>query len=341
MSLVIKTEIVQLVAYAKENGITKRRSCSLIRISRRRVERWELKAREKGSMADRTPGPIHANHAVVPSEKQALLEYISRKETVDYSLQMIALKGAEENQFFMSASTVRTILCEAKLASDRRSPRRRTGSGKKPNRPDELTGPNQCWCWDISYLPTDVPRWFWYLYVMLDEWSRKVVAWRVCRHITAEESLALIDDAFLSENLLDLHPESRPVVVNDRGSQMKEKKVKRMFRDLGLPQEFARPRTPNDNPFIESLFSTVKTALLYPGWFSSAKIEIPRSYFERYFLWYNFEHFHSRIGFVHPIDKHEGRAETIIAKRKEQLTKQKKNRILFWTETKSLTGNGL
>ena len=95
LSLVIKTKIVQLIAYAKENGIPKCRSCSLIQISRRRVERWELKAREKGSMADRTPGPIHANHAVIPSEKQAIIEYIGRKETVDYSLQMIALKGAE------------------------------------------------------------------------------------------------------------------------------------------------------------------------------------------------------------------------------------------------------
>ena len=292
-------------------------------------------------MADRTPGPIHANHAVIPSEKQALIEYIGRKETVDYSLQMIALKGAEEGMFFMSASTVRTILCEAKLDSDRRPPRRHIGSGKKPNRPDELTGPNQCWCWDISYLPTDIPRWFWYLYVMLDEWSRKVVAWSVSRHNTAVESLALIDDAFLSENLLDSPVGLRPVVVNDRGSQMKEKTVKWMFRDLGLPQEFARPRTPNDNPFVESLFSTVKTAPLYPGWFSSADIKIPRSYFERYFHWYNFEHFHSRIGYVHPIDKHEGRAEAIIAERKEQLTKQKKIRILFWTKTNSITGNGL
>ena len=113
---------------------------------------------------------------------------------------------------------------------------------------------------------------------------------------------------------------------------MKAKPVRQMFIDLGLTQEFARPRTPNDNPFIESLFSTVKTAPEYPGWFPADDINTARDYFQRYFLWYNSNHYHSRIGYVHPVDKHEGRADTIIKERKFQLILQREKRKLYWSK---------
>jgi len=73
----------------------------------------------------------------------------------------------------------------------------------KLNRPEELTGPNQWWCRDVSFIKTDVLRVFWYLYVMLDEWSRKVVAWRISRFYTHQEALCLIDEAILAGQLLD------------------------------------------------------------------------------------------------------------------------------------------
>ena len=92
------------------------------------------------------------------------MEFVAQEETVDYSFQMLALKGSEQGLFFMSASSVRSILMVAELAKDRIG-RKRSGVTSKPNRPDELTGPNQCWCWDISYLKTDIKRVFWYLYV--------------------------------------------------------------------------------------------------------------------------------------------------------------------------------
>ncbi len=138
-----------------------------------------------------------------------------------------------------------------------------------------------------------------------------------------EKALELIDDAFLAEGLIEVPRDQLPGVVNDRGSQMKAKPVKQMMMDLGLTQTFARPRTPNDNPFIESLFSTVKSAPLYPDWFSSSTIKPTINYFEKYFGWYNTEHYHSGIGYVHPIDKHEGRAPVILKERKENLKRQR------------------
>lgn len=331
---------MQVVAYAKDSGIPRLRTCAVIQINRRRVHRWEVRLRETGSIHNRKPGPVEVSHALLPTEKEALIAYVSREETTDYSIQALAIKGAEEGLFFMSASSVRTTLHEAGLALDRRPPVRRTGAGRKPNRPEELNGPNQCWCWDISYIPTDIPKLFWYLFVILDEWSRKTLACRLSNRIAADEALALIDDAFLAERLLDVPDVKKPVIINDRGAQMKAKPVRQMFLDLGLTQEFARPRTPNDNPFIESLFSTVKSAPEYPGWFPADDITAAKDYFERYFHWYNTCHYHSRIGYVHPVDKHEGRAETIIKERKNQLTMQREKRKLYWSTKKTLTGNG-
>ena len=285
------------------------------------------------------PGPKQPLNTIIPSERTALLKYVGQAETVDYSLQVLALRGAEEGLFFLSASTVRKVLIEEEIMSDRRPKQRRSGSGRKPDRPAELTGPNQCWTWDISYLRTDLPRIFWYLFVMLDEWSRKVIAWRVTEHIIKEEALELIDDAFLVENLMDVPRSQLPVVVNDRGPQMKAKPVKQMMLDLGLIQTFARPRTPNDNPFIESLFSTVKSGPTYPECFPSETVNITRNYFEKYFGWYNSEHYHSGIGYVHPLDKHEGRAPAILKERKDNLKRQRLERRSFWINQPQISQN--
>ncbi len=183
-------------------------------------------------------------------------------------------------------------------------------------------------------------RVFWYLYALLDEWSRKVIAWRVSHSLCHEEAMGLIDDGIIAEKLLDVPQEQRPVVVNDHGSQMKAKPVKQMFVDLGIEQTFARPRTPDDNPFVEALFSTVKTDPIYPGWFPAGDPEPVRQYFTRYFHWYDNEHYHSRIGYVTPMQKHTGQADKIIAERKIKLTAQRQERTKYWL-SQPLTGNGL
>ena len=118
----------------------------------------------------------------------------------------------------------------------------------------------------------------------------------------------------------------RQVVVNDRGVQMKAKEVKQMLTDLGLTQTFSRPRTPNDNPFIESFFSSLKRAPVYPGRFSHLDERPVMDFFEWYFRWYNTEHYHSRIGYLTPEQRHQGLAAGIIAERKRALGEQQKLR---------------
>ena len=320
---------MQVVAYAKGRGIAHYQSCAVLQIAVRRVERWAVRLKYRGTMAYHKPGPRQVVHAILPAEREAVVAFVGREETVDYSLQLLAIKGGEQGVFFLSASSVRVILQEQGLGTDRTG-RRRGGTGLKPNRPEELTGPNQCWCWDISYLKTDMLRVFWYLYVVVDEWSRKVIAWRVSRNLAHEEALGLLDDGIIGERLLEVPENERPVVVNDHGGQMKAKPVQQMLLDLGIEQTFARRRTPNDNPYVESLFSTIKTSPVYPGWFPYDDEAVVQEYFERYFQWYNTEHYHSRIGYITPVQNHTGQAERIIAERKKQLTAQRVERKQYW-----------
>ena len=163
-----------------------------------------------------------------------------------------------------------------------------------------------------------------YLYLLLDEWSRKAVQWRISWRQTAGESRLLLEGGLVDQNILDLPQEKRPELINDRGRQMKAKPIQRLCEDHGMPQLFARPRTPNDNPFIESAFSTVKRAPEYPGRFLDDGQAV--AYFERYFTWYDTEHYHSGIDYVTPQQAHDGLRWQIVDQRRAKKHSQRLRR---------------
>ncbi|MFO8164795.1 MAG: integrase core domain-containing protein [Desulfatiglandales bacterium] len=162
---------------------------------------------------------------------------------------------------------------------------------------------------------------FLYLYLLLDEYSRKAISWLISWHQTAEEARELLEEGFIHENILDIPDDQRPEIINDRGRQMKAKPIKIMFEDLHMPQLFARPRTPNDNPFVESMFGSIKRAPQYPGRFLDWEKAV--IYFSEYFNWYNNDHLHSGIDYVTPNQCHDGLRESIVSLRKEKLKKQR------------------
>ena len=163
-----------------------------------------------------------------------------------------------------------------------------------------------------------------YLYLLLDEYSRKVIQWRISWQQTAEESRLLLEGGLIDQNILDLPEDQRPEIINDRGRQMKAKPIQRLCEDHGMPQLFARPRTPNDNPYIESAFSTVKRAPEYPGRFLDDGQAV--TYFSRYFTWYNTEHYHSGIDYVTPEQAHQGLRQKIVDQRHEKKLSQRHRR---------------
>ena len=314
-----KLDILSMTENAKEKGVSITRSCALWQIERRRVVRWRRKQKSGESLGNRKPGPRYPLHRLLPAERMAVVEMAKKEAYADLSHRILAATAWDLGIVFVSFSSVYRILRSAHMMTMRGIYKPHHGRSLPPVR-KEITGPNQRWCWDISYLQTHDRGMFLYLYLLLDEYSRKAISWLISWHQTALEARYLLEEGLINENILDLPEDQRPEIINDRGRQMKAKSIKMMFEDHRMPQLFARPRTPNDNPFVESLFGTVKTAPQYPGRFLDREEAI--EYFNRYFSWYNKEHLHSGIDYVTPEQCHTGLREAIVARRREKFNQQ-------------------
>ena len=314
-----KVEILVMIERAREQGISITRACALLMIIRRRVVRWRRNWYTGKDLGNLKPGPSEPLHKLLLVERGAVLQMATKEEYADLSHRILAVTAWNLGLFFVSFSSVYRIMRSANLMSIRGVQRLHNGRSVPPVR-KELTGPNQRWCWDISYLPTYEKGIFLYLYLLLDEYSRKALSWLVSWHQTAQKAQRLLEWGLINENILDLPEDQRPVVINDRGCQMKAKPIKKMFKDHHMPQLFARPRTPNDNPFVESLFGSIKTAPQYPGRFLDLDNGI--QYFDRYFPCYNTEHYHSGIDYVTPEQCHQGLQKSIVHHRNQNFRKQ-------------------
>jgi putative transposase len=314
-----KAEILLSIEAAKDKGISMIRACRMWVINRRRVSRWRSRLLQGKSLANAKPGPKSPGHKLLPAETAAVLQMARAEPYVDLSHRILAVTGWDLKLFFVSFSSVYRILRSEGLMSMRGKHRHHNGRSLPPVR-KELTGANQRWCWDISYLLTYEKGLFLYLYLVLDEYSRKAISWLVSWNQSAEQARQLLEAALLCENILDLPEDQRPEIINDRGRQMKAKPIKRMFETHQMPQLFARPRTPNDNAFVESAFSTIKTAPTYPGRFLDCAEAT--KYFDRFFAWYNTEHYHCGIDYVTPDQCHRGLKDIIVSRRRANLVNQ-------------------
>ena len=318
-----KLEILAVIKTSQLQGVSVRRSCLILEIEHRRIIRWQLRARQGRGLTDRTPGPKEPLHRILPEEIDQIVTMAKSQEYVDLSHRIMAVTAWDKGLFQASFSTVYRVLKERNLMTARGPGGAHNGNSKAPVRKD-LTGPNQRWCWDISYLMTFQKAVYLYLYLLLDEYSRKTIQWRISWQQTAEESRLLLEGGLVEQSILDLPEDQRPELVNDRGRQMKAKPIQRLCEDHAMPQLFARPRTPNDNPFIESAFSTVKRAPEYPGRFLDDGQAV--TYFDRYFTWYNTEHYHSGIDYVTPEQAHEGLRDKIVEQRRLKKLSQRRRR---------------
>jgi len=310
---------MEVIVEGKANGVNRNRTCKLLQIEERRVRNWFARP----MLADTKPGPVHAPHALLPEERVAIVAIAKDERYVDDSHRVLTAKCVDSGSLAVSASTVYRVMRTEGLTTDRSGCSHRNGNSRKPDRP-ELTGPNQRWCWDISYLRTLVAGTFLYLYALLDEYSRKVVAFRISWRLVNEEGKELIQEGIEKE---ELTPEQIAILelFNDHGTQMKAKPFKKFLEDLGISQKFARPRTPNDNPFVESLFSTTKGAPEYPDTFVDDVESI--TYFTAFFDFYNNVRLHGAIGYVTPAQRHRGEDKAILALRSASLAEARRMRL--------------
>jgi putative transposase len=216
----------------------------------------------------------------------------------------------DEGQYLCSWSTMYRILREADEVRRRRD-HRRQGASTKP----ELlaTRPNQLWSWDITKLKGPTTWSYYYLYVILDVYSRYVVGWMIAERETAALAEACIAETCAKEGIgpdqLTLHA--------DRGSAMTSKCVAHLLADLGVTKTHSRPQVSNDNPFSEAQFKTVKYHPATPERFGS--VEDARAWARTLFQWYNQAHHHTGIGLLTPATVHHGRAPAVLAAREAVL----------------------
>jgi transposase InsO family protein len=224
---------------------------------------------------------------------------------------------ADEGRYIASESTFYRILqTEGQLAH------RESCRPVKHRRPKEkkATNPCQVWSWDITYLRSTVRGQFFYLYLILDVWSRKIMAATVFSVERDQNSSLLFMDAICHHNI---DPEGL-ILHSDNGSPMKGSTMLATLQQLGVMPSFSRPSVSNDNPFSESLFRTLKYRPEYPS-HPFASIPQAQQWVDRFVQWYNTEHRHSEIRFVTPDERHYRQEKAILDKRKGvyELARQK------------------
>lgn len=175
------------------------------------------------------------------------------------------------------------------------------------------TAPNQLWSWDITKLKGPQKWTYYYLYKIMDVYSRAVVGWMVAHVESAELAKALISQTLIKQNI----PEGQLTLHADRGSSMKSNLVAQLLADMGVTKSHSRPYVSNDNPFSEAAFKTLKYRPEFPEKFGS--IEDARQYCKDFFDWYNLRHRHSGIAMMTPDDVHFGREKEVWKKRQDTL----------------------
>jgi putative transposase len=299
--------ILQLIDEAVKGGARIQRACKELGLSGRTIERWRIgKQDDERSMASK-PRPRPLNK-LSDEERKRVISIANSKEYRDLSPNQIVPLLADKGEYVASERTMYRILREENLQRHRER-------AKQPTRhkPSEhiANGPCQVWSWDITYLKSLVRGEFFYLYMFVDVWSRKIVGWEVHDTENAELSSQLFVQICAAEKLNPLGL----VVHADNGGPMKGSTMVATLERLGVLPSFSRPRVSDDNPFSESLFRTMKYRPEYPDK-PFASIDAVREWVMQFVDWYNNRHLHSAIRFVTPADRHAGLDVEKLARRK-------------------------
>jgi transposase InsO family protein len=313
--------ILGLVDEAVTAGARQAKACEILGLDVRTVQRW----REEGIGEDGRAGPkTPPKNKLSPREEQAILKVVNSEAYRDLSPKQIVPALADEERYLASESTVyRLLRREGQMAH--RGPAQAPAHRHRPTA-YVATGPNQVWSWDITYLKSPTRGLFYYLYLVVDVWSRKIVASVVHETESAEHASWLIDSACAAEGI-----ERDGLVLHaDNGSPMKGATMLATLEKLGIVASFSRPRVSDDNPYSEALFRTVKYRPEFPrGAFTS--LEAARRWVDAFVAWYNTEHRHSAIAYVTPAQRHTGQDKEILRRRDELYTKAKAARPERWS----------
>jgi len=264
--------------------------------------------------AGRPPGlparPVAAR-SLSAEERTTVRDVLNSPRFQDCAPREVYATLLDEAIYLCSWRTMYRILAAADEVRERRDQLRRPLSTK----PELLaTRPNQLWSWDSTKLKGPAKWTYYYLYVILDVFSRYVVGWMISERESAELAEAFIAETCTKEGI----PPDQLTLHADRGSAMTSKSVAQLLADLGVTKTHSRPHVSNDNPYSEAQFKTLKYREGFPAQFGS--LADARAWARPFFQWYNHDHHHSGIGLLTPASVHQGHAAEMIAARQQVLT---------------------
>jgi putative transposase len=296
--------ILAIIEEAVDAGARRDRACEVVGLADRTVERW----READVGDDGRAGPrTRAANAFTPAERAKVLEVVNSPEYRDLPPKQVVPRLADEGRYIGSESTIYRI-----LRAEGQNAHRGRAKPRTVRKVDEhvATAPNQVWSWDITYLLSSLRGRFFYLYLVEDVWSRRIVGFEVHEEESMVASAALVRATCTAENV----DPNGLVLHSDNGGPMKGSTMLATLQHLGIVPSFSRPSVSDDNPFIESLFRTLKYRPEYPQK-PFDTIEAARAWVTAFVAWYNAEHRHSGIRFVTPDERHCGRENDVLANR--------------------------
>ena len=312
--------IIDLIDKAVASGARLKKAADIMGLSARTIIRWRL----QGGGQDQRQGPLTApSNKLSNHERQQILDTANSAPFRDLSPKQIVPKLADQGVYLASESTFYRVLKEHKMLTHRQACK---PAVKHLPKEHVATGPCQVWSWDITYLQTSVKGLFFYLYMIIDVWSRKIIAAQVFDKESMDHSSMLLAHGCMVHGV---QPEQL-VLHSDNGAPMKGATMLATLHKLGVIPSFSRPSVSNDNAYSESLFRTMKYRPEYPSK-PFDNIEQAQSWVDGFVFWYNTQHLHSSIRYVTPDDRHFGREEHILANRRKVYEKARSRNPNRWS----------
>jgi transposase InsO family protein len=304
-----RRQLARDIQAAHQAGARLHKACEVAGIDVRTLQRWNERGPAVGDGRPQAvrPTPAHALDAV---ERERILSVANEPRFADMPAARIVPMLADEGEYIASEASFQRVL----RAQGQTRHRGRAKAPRERRAPSThvATEPRQLWCWDMTYLPASVlGRWF-YLYLILDVYSRKIVGYEVHDSDSADHAAHLVRRTALAEGIHAML--DKPVLHGDNGATLKATTVLAMLRWLQIKPSYSRPRVSDDNAYVESLFRTAKyrPEFVQAGF---ADLVQARTWAANFVHWYNHEHRHSGIRYVSPAQRHAGHDTAILAAR--------------------------
>jgi transposase InsO family protein len=320
-SLAERGQVMTLVTEAIAAGARQDRACAAISLSERTLQRWQ----RDPLCGDQRPLRLQApKNRLSMLERERLLTVANSDEFGHLPPSQIVPRLVDRGQYIASESTFYRVLRAENQLQHRRA--ERPAQPRHKPRALSATAPDQLFSWDITYLPTQVKGIYFYLYLFMDIFSRKIVGWQIYDAESSDLAGEVMRDICERERIAP----NQVVLHSDNGSPMKGATMLATLQALGVMPSFSRPAVSNDNPFSESLFKTLKYRPAYPRRPFETLIAA-RQWVSTFAHWYNHEHRHSAIGFVTPAERHAGLDTALLEKRVDVYEAAKKRHPERWS----------